>query len=433
MGTKRTKLEKQNTNEKGMVDSENQKYQSLAIDRNVEVTEENRGPIGLEEYIHNRYDMNRIISSNYVGEHFPVHNYLLSKYNYYASKYTLYSLNIKEGNNIINFFKELGFEIIFKKVESYNLNTDIDNDVYYINKDCNAYEIMFSSLVLENEQYQVIIDIYVDDIKNSAKEKMPNNLLDYTNVSYNLEIYYNEKTKISFITDKLKEVFVSEYKPTKKEKRNFVYMVNPHLRLDRFEINQTKLNETNLNDYYNDDFADVHKFILDKISRKNESGLMFLHGSSGAGKTTYIRYLITKHKYKSIYVPPDNLNLLASSSFLSLLQENENSILILEDCGDIIKKNNHSPVIPNLLNMADGMFGDIVNSKIIITFNEDIKDIDEKFLRNGRCFVKYEFKELAKEKVNKLNSKYDKPMILADIFKDDKTFINKEDKQKIGF
>lgn len=428
MATRDSKLEKINTNNGGYSLDEDYPNQYVDLEPNIQLSEENTG-LDLRK----RLNRDKIVSSNYVGEHFPVHSYIMDNYNFYPSKYTLYSLNIKEGNNIITFFKEIGYDVIFKKVESYNLDTDVDNNIYYVNNDCTIYETVFSSVVFENVRDNIIIDIYVDSVKSSLKEKMTNNVLDNSHVSYNLEIYYNEKTKISNLTDKLKEVFISAYKPVKKEKKNFVYMINSDLRLEKFEINETKLNKDNIYDYYNDDFCDVHKFILEKIAKKNESGLMFCHGVPGSGKTTYIRYLITQHKYKSIYIPPDNLGLLASSSFLTLLKDNENSLLILEDCGDIIKKGNHSTVIPNLLNMADGMFGDIVNSKIIITFNEDIKDIDEKFLRNGRCFVKYEFKELAKEKVNKLNSKYNKPMILADIFKDDKTFINKEDKQKIGF
>lgn len=46
---------------------------------------------------------------------------------------------------------------------------------------------------------------------------------------------------------------------------------------------------------YNDDFEDIHKFIHKRLNQKNDKGLVLLHGKPGTGKTSYIRYLISKN------------------------------------------------------------------------------------------------------------------------------------------
>jgi hypothetical protein len=44
-----------------------------------------------------------------------------------------------------------------------------------------------------------------------------------------------------------------------------------------------------IDDNYNDDFFPVHQNILDRLRKKNDKGLVLLHGKPGTGKTSYIR------------------------------------------------------------------------------------------------------------------------------------------------
>ena len=90
--------------------------------------------------------------------------------------------------------------------------------------------------------------------------------------------------------------------------------------------------------------------------------------------------------------------------------------------------------------MCDGLLSDIFNIKIIATFNEDIRKVDDALLRKGRLVYRYEFKELSVEKTNalfkmlKIDHTSDKEMTLADIFnyeKDNGSETN--EKKKIGF
>ena len=49
-------------------------------------------------------------------------------------------------------------------------------------------------------------------------------------------------------------------------------------------------------DNYNDDFKQIHQTILKRLSKKNDKGLVLLHGKPGTGKTSYIRFLISSVK-----------------------------------------------------------------------------------------------------------------------------------------
>lgn len=58
--------------------------------------------------------------------------------------------------------------------------------------------------------------------------------------------------------------------------------------------------------HYGDDFPEIHAQLLEVLQEKRSSGITFLHGPPGTGKTYYLRYLINEIKSKRlIYIPPD--------------------------------------------------------------------------------------------------------------------------------
>jgi hypothetical protein len=205
------------------------------------------------------------------------------------------------------------------------------------------------------------------------------------------------------------------------------------------EIPNTKLN---LQENYNDDFEDIHQTILKRLSNINDKGLVLLHGKPGTGKTSYIRYLLTKVRKQVIFLPPDMAEAITNPSLLSLLMIHSNSIIVIEDAENIIvdrEKNGRSPVSA-LLNLSDGLLSDCLNIQIICTFNTDISKVDNALMRKGRLIAKYEFKELEADKANALSSKlgfaadFNTPISLANIYnQDDKDYQNNGRQQHIGF
>ena len=177
---------------------------------------------------------------------------------------------------------------------------------------------------------------------------------------------------------------------------------------------------------YNDDFKKENEKIEKFIESKDESGIVFLHGEKGTGKSTYIKHLMNKFVTKKfVYVPANLVRLLGDPSFGSFLSTLNNTIIILEDCENIIKdrkQSSYAEAVSLLLNMTDGILADDLGMKFICTFNDDMKNIDPALLRRGRCVSKYEFGPLCAEKAQKLLSErgidavLTKPITLSDVF-----------------
>lgn len=189
----------------------------------------------------------------------------------------------------------------------------------------------------------------------------------------------------------------------------------------KMTINKPRLS---IKDNYNDDFEEVHQTITRRLRRKNDKGIVLLHGLPGTGKTSYLRYLISAVSKNVIFLPPYVASSLTGPDLLGFLTDHSNSILIIEDAEDIIldRGTEGDSAISGILNLADGLLSDCLHIQIICTFNVDISRIDNALLRKGRLISKYEFKELATEKAQRLSdklgftTKINTPMTLSDIY-----------------
>lgn len=199
-------------------------------------------------------------------------------------------------------------------------------------------------------------------------------------------------------------------------------------RYNDFDLEPTNIREVNvdLSRHYNDDFLPVAETI-DRFIEGNCSGLVILHGYQGTGKTTYIRHLIHSARRKMIYMGGDLVDKLSDPSFIPFIQKQKNSVIIVEDCEELLASRNSggrtNSGLVNILNISDGLLGDSLCIKFICTFNAPLKDIDQALLRKGRLVARYEFRALQPEKVNRLIEAehlnvppQDHPMTLADIY-----------------
>lgn len=199
-------------------------------------------------------------------------------------------------------------------------------------------------------------------------------------------------------------------------------------------------------EHYNEDFEPVAQRIITDLNQENDSGLVLLHGDPGTGKTTFLKHLLhTVEAKKIVYVPPDMTESLSAPAFMNFLMTNAtNSILLIEDAENVLKPRDGggNQAVSNILNISNGILGDVLKMQIVCTFNTELGNIDQALLRPGRLIAEYRFERLTQERTRNLMTKLygdevvwkESEMTLAEVFNfktpPDKT---KQNKVKLGF
>jgi SpoVK/Ycf46/Vps4 family AAA+-type ATPase len=210
-----------------------------------------------------------------------------------------------------------------------------------------------------------------------------------------------------------------------------------------YEIQAIDVKKVNINfeDYYNEDFKYSE---LKQNIESDDNGIIILSGVPGSGKSTLIKYMVRDIGREFCYLPASNIELFSDPSSLPfIIQELNNKILVIEDCEKLLRsrEDGDNGNVATILNISDGILGDYLNLKMILTLNITEK-IDDALLRKGRLLYSYNFKNLSIDKTNNLAKKlnidkeFTETLPLTDLLnysKDNNSanFIKK--KKKIGF
>ena len=334
----------------------------------------------------------------------------------YINEFTLF---IAHFNAIPNFIHEININC--KKANQWFLE-HYQSEI----KDCYYDKRYFQNnkqAELDDIFYFLYDDLIVDFDTNCSKVRF---LFRKTEIS-----------KIESIIERIKKFKIKKNK--QKPKVSLLVVTREGIETKLLTITKPKLS---IEDNYNNDFREIHHDVMKRLSRKNDKGLVLLHGKPGTGKTSYIRYLITSLRKNVIFLPPNMASAITNPDLISILIANPNSIFVIEDAENIIvdrEKEGHSPVSA-LLNISDGLLSDFLNIQIICSFNTDITKVDSALMRKGRLIAKYEFKELDPDKANSLSMKlgfaatFSNPTSLSAIYNQNEMDFQKEKKRnRIGF
>jgi hypothetical protein len=256
----------------------------------------------------------------------------------------------------------------------------------------------------------------------------------------NVEFFYNIKggelnTQLDFL---MIETFV---RTKKRANIHLVKSEHGHLDTEEYDLFIPPM-ELDLN--YGESFKEVHQTIISRLNKKNDKGIILLHGQHGTGKTSYIKYLTSLIEDKDIlFIPPSMAEMLSDPSMIPFLMDHKDSILIIEDAerviGDRESGNVSSAGVSNVLNLTDGILGDCLSIQIIATFNMRKENIDKALLRKGRLIAEHKFDKLNVEDTNKLLKHLNKDtevkegMTLADIYNIDVEVHKTIKTSKLGF
>lgn len=257
--------------------------------------------------------------------------------------------------------------------------------------------------------------------------------------SYRVQISYLERGEfVSNLVQTIKNLYKEcSYKPNSSKKVNLITYDGRDYGLTECKIMNV---EVDINKHYNDDFKPVYNDIVDFLNNP-KSGLVMLHGLQGTGKTYMIRHLVNNFDKQFIIINNSMMNSLSDPVFLNFILDHKNSVIILEDCEQLLKDRSENVFIngiANILNMTDGLYSDILNIKFIATFNSPETSIDPALMRKGRLIAKYGFDVLSLEKTNNLLKELGKPeatkgMTLADIYNSDSKNYEHQQRRKVGF
>jgi len=210
------------------------------------------------------------------------------------------------------------------------------------------------------------------------------------------------------------------------------------LELTKMDVKRTRLH---LGLFYEDDFTDVHQTILRRLNKKDDKGIVLLHGLPGTGKTTYLRYMVGKIRKRVLFIPPDMAAQIANPELVRLLIDNPNSVLVIEDAENIVmqRQAGGDSAVSNLLNISDGLLSDFLNVQIVCTFNSNMNIVDKALLRKGRLIASYEFKKLSVRKAQQLSNHLGhkhlitQPMTLTEIANQKEKAFAFQERAVIGF
>lgn len=257
---------------------------------------------------------------------------------------------------------DLGFRVIFSKVSEH-----------------------YSSKMYSNQDNSCLGDILYDN-----KEKT----VDLSFISINREW----DTKF----DRLLEVFAP-----KKEDQNEVFVLissRDGMKLESIGSIAEPLTREN----YNTSVLENYDFIVENIGAKKPKGrLSILNGPPGTGKTHLIKGLIQEMETNCnfIIVSPDMVTQLTGPSFIKCLIDLKDPIvLVLEDADQCLtrKARDNMSEIQTVLNFADGIVGQLLDLRLVVTSNVDTQEFDKAILRPGRLCRHVELGPLGVEEANRL-------------------------------
>lgn len=153
---------------------------------------------------------------------------------------------------------------------------------------------------------------------------------------------------------------------------------------------------------YHGDVVTEYRHIVTDLNNNDPCGrIVILDGPPGTGKTHMVRALLNEvPRGTFVLIPSNMLSNLGSPSFIkAMLREQKKGypmILVIEDADEAIASRDRANLseISALLNFSDGIFGAMMDLRIVCTTNADVESLDAAVMRHGRLCRRIEVGKL---------------------------------------
>ena len=195
-----------------------------------------------------------------------------------------------------------------------------------------------------------------------------------------------------------------------------------------------EFNQELITDNYSADVVKGYKHVTTCLSSKDPCGrLVLFQGAPGTGKSYMIRSLVSSVDSTFIVVGSNMIADLSGPSILPILlglskQDGNPITFILEDADVALsdRKANGMTQLSGLLNLGDGLLGELLDIRIVATTNAGTLELDKAITRPGRLCQHVSFDVLSADDSNSLYSKLigtpgtkkvRKPRTLAEVYR----------------
>jgi hypothetical protein len=248
-----------------------------------------------------------------------------------------------------------------------------------------------------------------------------------------VEFYYANESKAAAyeIIEEVQRKFEYFKETVHKNKIYLLYRNQGGFYLKDHEISKDFICDISLN--YGDDFVPIYQRLMGSLE-KETNGLYIMASAPGLGKTSLMKYLIQNlSTQKILFIQPGMSHCLGDAEFLPFLTNQNIQIIFIEDAENALRSREEtgSNGVSTILNMSDGILGDILKIKIFATMNSGKDSIDSALLRPGRLKFFHEFKPLKANEADRLLVKLGrepmgKAMTLAEIYNPEETGVKKK-------
>lgn len=148
---------------------------------------------------------------------------------------------------------------------------------------------------------------------------------------------------------------------------------------------------------YEDAVVQAFDAIVEEYRKPEPAGrLVLVEGPPGTGKTRFVRGLMGACGLPVLLLPAKDIGMLEQASALSSLRQwvvearivesRRGALVVVEDADSLLvpRQSDNISALSALLNMSDGILGDVANLRIVVTTNAKKGEVDSAILREGR-------------------------------------------------